>query len=234
MQHSLGTSVLLFVKCQRQVESQGRFMRFAWWESFYSSLCIMLMTIVGINLVHTQNSHVTHHLTDSFTESAGIAASLLSLCQFVRHEWLSEVIRIGNLPADSSTDVSLEKTFMLPPVTKYRPTFSESLPASLKAIKVWERNEERINMFKGYRFLFVGEKSREIDSASMELLVRGGATYEGFNVASDKANWHSKLVKASGRTNAGGKGVVLVADQDSMKAAVGNVDWQELVNEAQT
>ena len=155
----------------------------------------------------------------------------------MKPEWLSELIRLGNLPIhdDPSNGSSLEQVFALPAETKFRPTFGASLPTSLKVFKAWEPNEERINMFKGYRFLFVGEKGREVEGVMTELVTRGGGNWVAFNVASGRKEWHHVLAKEKAKhakVVEKQKGLVVVADANAMKVAVGSEQWEELVVEA--
>ena len=195
------------------------------------------MRFEGISLVYTPHSSVTHHLVSQFLVNPSIATSLLSAAQFVKLEWLIELIRLGNLPIndDPSNGSSLEQVFSLPAETKYRPTFGAALPTPLKVFKVWEPNEGRINMFRGYRFLFVGEKGREAEGAMTELVIRGGGNWVGFNVASGRKEWHHVLAKEKAKLvkiSEGQKGVVIVADAKAMAVAVGSQQWGELVDEA--
>jgi hypothetical protein len=155
----------------------------------------------------------------------------------VKPEWLNEIIRLGNLPINDnpSNGSSLEQVFALPPETKFRPTFGAALPTSLKVFKVWEPNEERMNMLRGYRFLFVGEKGREVEGAMTELVARGGGHWAAFNVASGRKEWHHVLAKEKAKhakANEKQKGLVVVADPKAMAVAVGHDQWKELVDEA--
>jgi hypothetical protein len=187
----------------------------------------------GISIVHTPNPHVTHHLTSTFVANDVIAASLLTACQFVKPEWLNEVIRLGNLPLqdESTIGTSLEQVFALPPTTKFRPSFSPSLPPPLKVFKAWEPNEERLNMFKGFRFLCVVEKGREINSDRRGVISRGGGSMERFDGGGGRAKWHKALSSASAKD--GVKKLVVVADEGNMKTAVGKDTWQDLNDEAE-
>jgi hypothetical protein len=189
-------------------------------------------------MAHTLDSHVTHHLVRAYSASPSIAQSLLLAVQLVGSDWLTEIIRLGNLRVDddSLNITSLEQSFVLPLVTKYRPSFSPSLSPSLKVFKVWEPNEERLNMFMGYRFVFIGEKRREVDPEVREMIVAGGGEYEGFDVLGGRAKLRQLLAKGKRRVadmNESGKGLVIVADQKTMTTSVGQDFWKELVAEIQ-
>lgn len=189
----------------------------------------------GINVVHTSHASVTHHLIPQFLANAAIATSLVAAAQFVKPDWLHEVIRLGNLPMgdDPSNGSSLEQVFTLPAETKFRPTFSTALPASLKVFKAWEPNEERVNMFVGYKFLFVGEKDREAEGAMADLVARGGGERAKFNVSTGRHDWHHLLAKEKQKQKTGNKkGLVIVADNKSMKIAIGSQQWDEFLEEA--
>jgi hypothetical protein len=187
----------------------------------------------GIHLVQTPNSHVTHHLTLNYIANALTATSLLSASQFVKPEWLYEVVRLGNLPknSDPSSGTSLEDIFLLPQISKFRPNFSPSLPPSQKIFKVWEPNEERVNMFQSYRFICIGEKAREIESGMRELIHRGGGSLETFDVQSGVAKLHKALTRSQAKE---GKKTVVVGDDDAMSTAVGKLAWKDLVVEAKS
>lgn len=90
-------------------------------------------------------------------------------------------------------------------------------------------------MFAGYRFLFVGEKGREVEGAMTELVTRGGGNWTAFNVTSGRKEWHHVLAKEKAKqtqTSAKQKGLVIVADAKPMKVAIGSEQWEELVQEA--
>lgn len=203
----------------------------------YALRCVLKAltdTFVGVNVVSTPHPDVTHHLTPAFAITPAMSASLLSAAQFVKSEWLSEVIRLGDLPANNNpaTGTSLEQAFALPLTIKFRPAFSAALPASAKAFKTWEPNEERLNMLRGHRFLFVGEKGHEVDGDMRELVVRGQGEWEGFSVQAGRVKWHQVLAKGHERVSKPGmKGLVVVADGKAMEAAVGRAEWQEIVDE---
>jgi hypothetical protein len=110
-----------------------------------------------------------------------------------------------------------------------------SLPHTLKKIKPWEPNEERVKMFKGLKFVFVGEKGREVDGGLKELVLRGEGGSEVFNADNGSASWRQVLEKYKGKGRKGKiatKGLVIVADQKSMRVAIGTEEWEELVNES--
>lgn len=197
-----------------------------------SSVSVEACAGLGINVVHTFHPEVTHYLSPSFSLTVHMAYSLLHLARIVKSEWLEEAIRLGNLPP--TDDMSLEYTFALPQESKYRPAFSPSLPPPLKVFRVWEPNEERVQLFHGYRFLFVGEKGREMPGDLRDLVSGGGGQYEAFAVDSGRAKLHQVLAKGKQRIANNGKALVLVADEGNMIAAVGRDSWQELVDEARS
>lgn len=189
-----------------------------------SHCCIALIFILGISLVHAPNAQVTHHLTSTYTATPLLAASLLSACHFVKPEWLQELIKDANLPNDTSN-----QSFALPAVHKYRPAFSPSLSPIHKVFKVWEPNEERLNLLANIRFVCVGEKGREIESDLREVINRGSGSIETFEVHGGKAKWHKALTRGQAK---GGKKLVLVGDEKAIKAAVGQNGWTDLAAEA--
>ncbi|GLB42770.1 hypothetical protein LshimejAT787_1202190 [Lyophyllum shimeji] len=184
---------------------------------------------LGVHVVHIPHRDVTHHLLPSYTAQPIVAASLLSACQFAKLEWLMEVIRLGALPKDSdpSQGVSLEHTFNLPPLNKYRPTYSPTLPTSQKEFRVWEPNEERLSMFSTYRFLYVDEKARFGDFK--EVIERGGGSFETFDATGGRTKFHRALTRGQAKE---GKKQVIVGKQKSLVAAIGKDAYGELVEEA--
>ena len=189
-------------------------------------------------MVYTSHPGITHHLIPQFVSNAMVATSLILAAQLVKPEWLTEVIRLGNLPDNDgpANGSSLEQHFSLPSETKYRPSFGTTLPPPLKVFKAWEPNEERINMLLGYRFIFVGDKGREVDNAVIELVKQGGGEYEVFDAGNGRKKWHQALAKGKARQTQlaeGQKGLVIVADAEAMKATIGKEAWEDLTKEAQ-
>ncbi|KAG6820297.1 hypothetical protein H0H93_002561 [Arthromyces matolae] len=148
--------------------------------------------------------------------------------QFVKLDWLMEVIRLGTLAKDSP-DISLEQNFELPPLNKYRPAFSTSLPTSQKEFRVWEPNEERLNIFSAYRFLWVDEKSRLGDYK--DVIERGGGSFEAFDATAGKLKFHRALTRGQAKE---GKTQIVVGKKKSIIAAIGQERWGELVEEAKS
>ncbi|OCH87756.1 hypothetical protein OBBRIDRAFT_795927 [Obba rivulosa] len=185
---------------------------------------------LGISVVNAARPEVTHHLTPTFTLTPNVATSLLSLAHIVKPDWLTEVIRLGTPEPDSEKPSSLEEHFILPPLTKFRPAFSPSLPPALKKFGVWEPDEARANLFRAHRFIFVGERGREVQDALRELVRWGGAEYECFAAGSSGRAWHQVLAKGKGKD----KTIVLVADERTAITAVGVSEWKELVGEARS
>ncbi|EMD35805.1 hypothetical protein CERSUDRAFT_96030 [Gelatoporia subvermispora B] len=183
---------------------------------------------LGISLVGDPQPEVTHHLTPTFTLTPALATALLSLAHIVKPDWLAEVLRLGTPESDSDKPSSLEEHFVLPPLTKFRPAFSPSLPPALKTFAAWEPDEARASLFNAYRFIFLGERGREVQSALRELVRRGGAEYECFGANSGRRALHQVLAKRQGKERT----LVLVAEERSVVAAVGEDEWKELVEEA--
>jgi hypothetical protein len=157
--------------------------------------------------------------------------SLLSAAQLVKPEWLSELLALSILdPRESAR--ALERNFAPPPVSKFRPVYAATLPSILKTFKAWEPNETRINMLKGYRFVFVGDKGLEIPAGYRELVKRGGAEYEAFTVSAGVVRWRKALLRAKALAEEKSGKVVLVADGGAMELAVGAEGWDELVSAA--
>jgi hypothetical protein len=175
----------------------------------------------GISIVYTPSAQVTHHLIPTYVANASIAASLISLAQFVKLEWLQEVLR--------SSDV-LEEKIVLPTISKHRPTFSPSLSPSQKVFKVWEPNEERVNMFAEYRFLVLGEKTRDMDGDLRTLIKRGEGAIDTFDIAGGVTKLHKALTRGQAKEN---QKLVVVADVKDIKACIGEDEWKKLVAEVQ-
>lgn len=179
------------------------------------------MTWPGVHVVHVPNRKVTHHLLSTYSANPIVAASLLSACQFVKPEWLDEVIRAEGIP--------LEQSFELPAISKYRPGYSASLSLYQKEFRVWEPNEERLTLFAEYRFLCVDEKGRELGGDFRELIERGGGSFEAFDPNSGRGRFHKALARGRAKE---GKIVVVVGKRESIQAAIGKDGWEEFVAEA--
>jgi hypothetical protein len=148
----------------------------------------------------------------------------------VQPEWLNEFIRLGTTPLNSgSGEASLEAHFDLPSSSKFRPTFSPSLPESQKHFNKWEPNEERVNLFHKFRFICMTEKIREKDGELRDAIHRGGGTLEIFDIHSDISKFHQALTRSRAKE---GKSVVVIGDIDAIQTAVGSAVWEALLDEA--
>ncbi|KAF8804211.1 proline-rich protein [Phlegmacium glaucopus] len=202
------------------------------YSSRKSSVSLEACASLGIKLIHKPDAEVTHHLTNSYLANLSIATSLLSLCKLVQPEWLNEFIRLGTTPLNGgSGEASLEAHFDFPLISKFRPTFSPSLPPSQKSFSKWEPNEERVNLLHKFRFICMTEKSREVDSELRDVIHRGGGTLEIFDIHSDISKFHQALTRSRAKE---GKSVVIIGDVDAMQTAVGSAAWEELLGEARS
>ncbi|KAJ7784408.1 proline-rich protein [Mycena metata] len=197
------------------------------------ALTLASCAALGVHLVHTAVPQITHHITTTFAATTLHAFSLVISAAFVKPEWLNEVIRLGNLPlnSDPSSGLSLEQVFDLPPVNKYRPTFSATLAAGHKTVRIWDPNEERMSMFSDYRFYCMGEAKRQIDSDLREVIERAAGRIETLNVAGQNAS--EKFTRALARCRAKtGQKIVLIADEEACQAAIGKDGWQQIAKHA--
>ncbi|RXW19181.1 hypothetical protein EST38_g6664 [Candolleomyces aberdarensis] len=183
---------------------------------------------LGIHVVSQPSPDVTHHLTSEFSASADIATSLISSARFVKPEWLQEVLRLGD-PASPGTISPFEENFNLPSVTKYRPGFASTLDPPQKVYNIWEPNEERLHIFKEYRFLCVGEKARPAPLDLRQMLERGDGTYENFDVHLGVDKFRRAVTRGLAKQ---GKKLVLVGDGGLLAAAVGKDVLRDFVQEA--
>jgi len=89
-------------------------------------------------------------------------------------------------------------------------------------------------MFLGFRFLFVGENGREVAEDVRELVLRGQGSCEGFPFKGGRGKWHQAISKGKRLVSKmkDGKALVIVADQEAMKAAIGIAARNELVEES--
>lgn len=192
--------------------------------------------LAGISVTPTSSPENTHHLVSNYAVNASIAASLMSATQLVKPEWLEELIRLGSLSVKngSITCTSLEKTFLLPLVAKFRPTFPASLPHTLKTVNVWEPNEERLSLFRGYRFLFMVDKSLDIESSMKEVVVRGQGEYDCFQISGGRVKWRHALTKCKKKLSEheDGKEMVLVGDAKIIAEKTGSEPWTQLTEES--
>ncbi|KAJ7781780.1 proline-rich protein [Mycena maculata] len=211
------------------IEIKVRWQRLCCYQQSPSKAALKSCASLGIHLVHTPNSEVTHHLTDKYAATIPHALSLIGSCAFVKRAWLDEVIRLGGLPLNSNpaSPVSLEERFTLPPANKYRPGFDDTLLAKHQTLSIWEPNEARLNMFAAYRFIYLAAGKREIDSELRELITRpGGKQADLFDVMQGTAKLQTKLTRGKAKA---GETLVLLADRKACIAAVGKDAWSEVV-----
>ncbi|THH27257.1 hypothetical protein EUX98_g6930 [Antrodiella citrinella] len=182
---------------------------------------------LGISIVMTPHSGVTHHLVSSYTLKPAVAASLISLASLVKPDWLNAVLALGQTDNDNGPS-ALERLYNLPRVSEHRPDYSPSIPSTLRTVSTWEPDETRVDMLRDHRFIFIGEKGREASSDDKDLVKRGGGDYECLSVNGGRKGFHSVLAKGSTK----GKDLILVADEHAMGTALGEDEWMEFVQEA--
>lgn len=185
-----------------------------------------LTSPAGIHVLPTLHASITHHLTPTYTLTPALATSLVALSTLVKPEWLVAVLAAGR--AEPGELSSLEETFALPPTSKFRPTFAPALPPRLKKFDIWQPNEERVGLFRGYRLVFAGEKGAEAPGVLKELVRSAEGEYECFAVENGPGRFRQVLSKGKAR----GSTLVLIADQYAVVAAVGEDGWRALKEEA--
>jgi hypothetical protein len=158
---------------------------------------------------------LTHHIASKYEVTTPVMTSLLCAAQLVKPEWLQELVRLGSTPAEDNSFglTALEKSFVSPTESKYRPAFGPALPPALKSFKHWEPNEERLNLLRGFRFVLPAEDGA-VDAELRDLVVRGGAEYEGFNLNAGLAKWRQVIAKGKRKVEelrGAGKGLVVLA-----------------------
>ncbi|EKM57885.1 uncharacterized protein PHACADRAFT_206756 [Phanerochaete carnosa HHB-10118-sp] len=178
---------------------------------------------LAIPVVSKPHPSVNYHLTPTYTLTPAIATSLLNTATFVKPTWLTELIA-HYAPLDTPDS---GKDYHVPSTSTHRPAFSPALPSSLKNHRSWEPNEARTSMLQGHRVLFVGERGREAGEDYKELVKQGGGTYECCAVQGGRKALHDVLAKAQGK----GARITLVADATAMVAAVGQDEWDGIVEE---
>ncbi|PCH34712.1 hypothetical protein WOLCODRAFT_106435 [Wolfiporia cocos MD-104 SS10] len=185
---------------------------------------------VGISITPAPHNGVTHHLTLSYTLTPEIAQSLLTAAHLVKPDWLCELLRRGESSHGRS---ALEDTYSLPDPASYPPSFSPSLPQSpsLRKHALWRPDEGRAGMLRELRFIFLGEKGREVREVMRDAVKVGGAEYECCSVEGGRRALHQVLARGAARD--GDKRMVLVADEQKVKAAVGEDGWREFKEEAE-
>ena len=167
----------------------------------------------------------THHLTPLLRIAPSILTSMLRTSQLVTFDWLTDYLRLGLEPRDSTSPLTaLEYEFIPPLESKFRPAFDPSLPPELTKFKPWEANEERSSMLKGWRILFVGEKGRETDADILKMIEVAGAQYEVFDVSGGERKWKQALQKSKRKAT---KGLSIVANGEVMRVAAGE-DWDTI------
>lgn len=189
----------------------------------------------GISLITSPSSLATHHLTSKYELTVPLATSLLSATQFVKVEWLQELIRLGTTPDDSHPFklTPLEQSFTPPLESKYRPIFSPSLASSFKSFKFWEPSEARLHLLKGYRFVLLCDAEGQVDTDTRELIIRGNGEYECFPLTHGEAKWRQMLAKAKRKVDEVGLKVAIVGREHVVQTTVGEDKWRKMITEAQ-
>lgn len=191
---------------------------------------------IGISTLASVHELLTHHIAPKYEVTTPVMTSLLCAAQLVRPEWLQELVRLGSVPAEDNSFglTALEKSFVSPIESKYRPAFGPALPPALKSFKHWEPNEERLNLLRGFRFVLPAEDGA-VDAELRDLVVRGGAEYEGFNLNAGLAKWRQVIAKGKRKVEelrGAGKGLVVLAKDNVIQRAVEDEKWREMVADA--
>ncbi|KAG2347342.1 hypothetical protein BDR05DRAFT_652330 [Suillus weaverae] len=191
---------------------------------------------IGISTLASAHELLTHHIAPKYEVTTPVMTSLLCAAQLIKPEWLQELVRLGSTPAenDSLGLTALEKSFVPPIESKYRPAFGPALPPALKSFKHWEPNEERLNLLRGFRFILLAEDG-EVDPELRDLVVRGGAEYEGFNLKVGLTKWRQVIAKGKRKVEelrGVGKGLVILAKDSVIQRAVEDEKWKEMVADA--
>lgn len=174
------------------------------------------------------HAEVTHHLTPILSASTSVATSMLNPASFVLPDWLTELLHLGEAALSPDGPSALEQDFRLPSESDYRPPFDPELPATWKAYLRWEASKKRVGLLKGWRFLFIDEKGKELDSEFRTLLERGEGEYETFDVAGGLVRWKHSLARNQRKAEGdGGKGLCIIGDVDVLKLVASDT-WMEL------
>ncbi|KIK55706.1 hypothetical protein GYMLUDRAFT_47663 [Collybiopsis luxurians FD-317 M1] len=183
------------------------------------------------------SSPVSHHILPSFAITPAVGISLLSRASFVKVEWLNRFIElynnVSNNPNANNPDMHPDTPPDLAdpplPLEKFRPSFPSTLDAKYKNATVWEPNEARSDFFKGFRFLLVCEKDRDLELGLREFLKCGGGAVDTFRVSEGRSKFKRALKQGLAK---GDTMLVLVGDEGNVKAAIGDDEWRELEAEA--
>lgn len=191
---------------------------------------------IGISTFASVHELLTHHIAPKYELTTPVMTSLLCAAQLVKPEWLQELVRLGSTLAedDSFGLTALEKSFVSPTESKYRPAFGPALPPALKSFKHWEPNEERLNLLRGFRFVLPAEDGA-VDAELRDLVVRGGAEYEGFSLNAGLAKWRQVIAKGKRKVEelrGAGKRLVVLAKDSVIQRAVEDEKWREMVADA--
>ncbi|KAI0282399.1 hypothetical protein BC826DRAFT_1190684 [Russula brevipes] len=181
---------------------------------------------LGVDVVRTPHLDITHHLVPSYALTPPTSPPS-SAAQLVKPEWLTELLTLSDLNLRESPR-ALEHMFALPPESKFRPSFAAALPLALRTFKMWESNETRLHMLKGYRFVFVGKKGLEIPAGYRDLVKRGGAEYEAFTVDVGSVRWRKALLRAEALAEERNGKVVPVADAGAIELVVGAEECEKI------
>ncbi|THH09964.1 hypothetical protein EW145_g1649 [Phellinidium pouzarii] len=183
---------------------------------------------LGVKVVSTPHPEVTHQLTATLSATSLVAGSLLALEHLVRPDWLTELLHLGDSSASTDSLSTLEKDFRLPAEAQHRPAFAASLAPQLKTFSLWEPSNKRVDLFKGWRFVFVGERGRELDIETRTLVERGRGEYETFDVSGGATRWRQMLSRNKRKAEAeGGKGLGVIGDSEPLKLAAGD-SWDNM------
>jgi hypothetical protein len=181
----------------------------------------------GVKLCYEYHSSITQYISEEITAEPNQLTVLLRGGTIVTKQWIAELVRRSQLP--SGQQFAMVDECKKPSPSDFFPSFSPNLNPKLNEKALWNEKPERRDLLQTKTFIFMAEGTT-IASAWTSVMSAASSTFEVFNVSNLVTVWSKKLkslVTSLDNTD----NIVLIADEQSMQAAVGK-NWKNYVEEA--
>lgn len=186
----------------------------------------------GIKLISKPMSGATHHIIDAIQLNPAVVSSLILGASFVTSRWLQEYLRLSQLPlklpSNNPGGVNPEDTFIKVSENSYQSALPGGLDAPLISSDLWRPKAERKDMFDGLLFMFVSERAA-LSQDLADMVKIGGGKSEGFIAEKGHDEFEAAIMKHQQKRARASSKLVLVADAESLTAALGAAGWQQFV-----
>ncbi|PVF99420.1 hypothetical protein CPB86DRAFT_296400 [Serendipita vermifera] len=188
--------------------------------------------VLGIKMCVEYHPKINRYITEQITGEPNQLPILLRGGSIVKKEWAQELFRRLYLsPGLPSTGVvSLEDNCLQPALEDYLPPFSPNLKREYCQNSIWRENAHRKGMLTNLRLVFLVEGAA-LATVWKNIVDAGEGTYETFDIHKGVVKWMTYITQLRGKATEEGFGIVLVANEEKLHAAVGGQGWKTFIQD---